>query len=69
MPEIIYRYFPRFHTGLFIVTKKPNGGLKYRFITGQVIYPSAPNQFIAEVEFLNVFGLVFAPNIIATLRK
>lgn len=69
MPEIIYRYLPRFHTGLFIVTKKPTGGLDYRFITGQVIYPSDPNQFIAEVEFLNVFGFVFTPKIIAILRK
>ena len=69
MPKVIYRYLPRFHTGLFIVTKKPNGDYHYRFITGQVIYPEAPNQFIAEVEFLNVFGFVFAPIIIAILRK
>jgi len=72
MPTIIYKYLPRFSTGLFLVKSKPGckpGVYSYRLLTGKVTYPTAPGNFLAEVEYLNLFGFILFPTITFTFRK
>lgn len=63
-----YRYFPRFMTGICLVSFTTNG-TRFRLLTGKVIYPKYQSNFIAEVHFLNVFGSVLFPTIKAIFRK
>ncbi len=69
MRTLIYKYLPRFTTGLFLITPNRFGGIKFRLLTGQVQYPTQRNHYIAEVQYLNLLGLVLNPTIIAILRK
>ncbi len=69
MRTLIYKYFPRFTTGLFLIRPNRFGGFTLRLLTGQVQYPTQRNHYIAEVRYLNLFGLILNPTIIAILRK
>jgi hypothetical protein len=68
MWDLIYKYTPRFMTGVCLITRLTQGKVHYLLVTGLVVIPKNQNQVLAVVTFFNVFGKVFFPRVKEVIR-